>query len=184
MDKKEFRKEALKIRNSISPTQRQEYDNALWQKILSLNEYKNAQNILLFSSTGSEVNTLQIFNEAIKSKKNVYFPKCENGFKMSFYKISDLSQLKSGMYGILEPEETEIYKGQSSLDLLITPALSVGKDFSRIGYGKGYYDRFLKDFKGISVCPIYNELLCESVPVGEYDIPLDIIITPSDELRR
>ena len=103
---------------------------------------------------------------------------------MSFYKINDFSEMKSGMYGILEPEEAEIYNNFSATDLIIVPALSVDKNFNRIGYGKGYYDRFLKDFKGVSVCPIYPELISKEVPTGQFDIPLDIIITPSEIYRR
>lgn len=184
MDKKEFRKEKIAIRNGIPISEKNKFDKEITDKILSLKEFKNAENILLFATTGSEFQTKLIFELSREQNKNLYFPKCLKNFKMSFYKINDLSEMKSGMYGILEPEEAEIYNNFSATDLIIVPALSVDKSFNRIGYGKGYYDRFLKDFKGVSVCPIYPELISKEVPTGQFDIPLDIIITPSEIYRR
>lgn len=147
-------------------------------------EFKNAESILLFASVGSEVDTWELFRESIKQNKKVYFPKCIDGEKMVFLRAVSKEDFTDGKYGIPEPTGDEEYTPHSQSDLAVIPALSVGRDFSRLGYGKGYYDRFLKDFKGISICPIYPQLLCRGVPTDKFDIPLKIIITPIESLRR
>lgn len=147
-------------------------------------EFKSAECILLFASVGSEVDTWELFRESINQNKKVYFPKCIDGETMEFFRAVSKNDFTDGKYGIPEPTGDEKYTSHSQSDLAVIPALSLGRDFSRLGYGKGYYDRFLKDFKGISICPIYPQLICRGVPTDEYDIPLKIIITPIESLRR
>lgn len=184
MTKQEFRKEKLALRNEIPLSQKQIFDKELTKRILSLPEYNNAQRVLLFASVGSEVSTYEIL-ECARLNKNVYFPKCKDSKKMEFYRVNEQNELKNGMYNIPEPTgNTQKYENSNDNDLIIVPALSVGRDFSRLGYGKGYYDRFLKDFKGISVCPVYPAFLFGSVPNEQFDIPLNIIITPNEIIRR
>lgn len=184
MTKKECRQKYLKIRNEIPASQKAEFDKILTDKILSLPEFESAQCVLLFASVGSEVDTWGVFSECIRQNKKVYFPKCIDEGNMEFFRAASKNDFTVGKYGIPEPTSDEKYTFHSKDDLSLIPALAVGKDFSRLGYGKGYYDRFLKNFKGISVCPIYSEQLCESVPTDEFDIPPKIIITPTDLIRR
>ena len=184
MTKKECRQKYLKLRNEISVSQKAEFDKILTDKILSLPEFESAECILLFASVGSEVDTWDLFSECIRQNKKVYFPKCIDGERMEFLRATSKNDFTVGKYGIPEPTSGEKYTLHTNNDLSLIPALAVGRDFSRLGYGKGYYDRFLKTFKGISVCPVYSELLCESLPTDEFDIPPKIIITPTDFLRR
>lgn len=185
MTKKEFRKKYLSLRNEIPVSQKQIFDNLLTNKILSMEEYRNAENILLFASVGSEVDTRSLFEESIRQNKKVYFPKCIDGERMEFYRVFSKEDLTNGRYGIPEPSgRAEKYSSHSKSDLAVIPAIAVGRDFSRLGYGKGYYDRFLKDFNGITVCPVYPQLLCGTVPNDEFDIPQKIIITTDEIIRR
>lgn len=184
MTKKECRQKYLTLRNEIPASQKAEFDKILTDRILSLPEFESAECILLFASVGSEVDTWGLFSECIRQNKKVYFPKCIDGENMEFLRAVSKNGFTVGKYGIPEPTSDEKYVSNSKNDLSLIPALAVGKDFSRLGYGKGYYDRFLKDFKGISVCPVYSELLCESVPTDKFDIPLKIIITPTESIRR
>lgn len=185
MTKKEFRKKYLSLRNEISVSQKRIFDGILTNKILYIEEYRNAENILLFASVGSEVDTHSLFDESIRQNKKVYFPKCIDGERMDFYRVLSREDLTSGKYGIPEPSgRTEKYNSNCKSDLAVIPALAVGRDFSRLGYGKGYYDRFLKKYNGITVCPVYPQLLCGTVPNDEFDIPQKIIITPDEIIRR
>lgn len=184
MNKQEFRKKYLAVRNSISDAEKSEYDKRLTEKLLSIPEYKNAENVLLFASVGSEFDTGEIFKDSIKQKKKVYFPKCIDDSQMVFLRVCSENDFSIGKYNIPEPQTLEKYTLNSKSDLAVIPALAVGRDFSRLGYGKGYYDRFLNDFKGISVCPTYSLLLCDSVPTDKFDVLLNIIITPTESLRR
>ncbi|MCH5170802.1 MAG: 5-formyltetrahydrofolate cyclo-ligase [Oscillospiraceae bacterium] len=184
MTKKECRQKYLKLRNDIPASQKAEFDKILTDKILSLPEFESAECILLFASVGSEVDTWDLFSECIRQNKKVYFPKCIDGERMEFLRAASKNDFTVGKYGIPEPISDEKYISNSKNDLSLIPALAVGRDFSRLGYGKGYYDRFLKTFKGISVCPVYSGLLCESVPTDEFDIQPKIIITPTESIRR
>lgn len=185
MTKNEFRKKYLSLRNDIPVSQKQIFDGILTKKILSAEEYRNAENILLFASVGSEVNTWGLLDESIRQNKKVYFPKCIDEKRMEFYRVFSKEDLISGMYGIPEPSgRTEKYDSNCESDLAVIPAIAVGRDFSRLGYGKGYYDRFLKDFNGITVCPVYPQFLCGTVPNDKFDIPQKIIITPNEIIRR
>lgn len=183
MNKQEFRKKHLALRNSIPPSQKQIFDKALTNRILSSDEFKNADRILLFASIGSEVNTWDLFCECINQGKKVYFPKCIDT-EMEFLRVFSKKDFSVGKYSIPEPETKEKYTESRKSDLAVIPALAVGKDFSRLGYGKGYYDRFLKNFKGISVCPVYPPAFVSSVPTDEFDIPVNIIITPTETIKR
>lgn len=184
MNKQEFRKKYLSVRNSISDAEKSEYDKRLTEKLLSMPEYKNAEGVLLFASVGSEFDTGEIFKESIKQEKNVYFPKCIDDSRMVFLRVFSKNDFSIGKYNIPEPITDIKYAFDSKNSLAVIPALCVGRDFSRLGYGKGYYDRFLKNFNGISVCPVYPPSLTSSVQTDEFDIPLNIIITPTETLRR
>lgn len=184
MTKKEFRIKYLALRNGIPVSEKEKYDKMLTEKLLSMPEYKNAESVLLFANVGSEFDTGEIFKDSIKQEKNVYFPKCIDDSQMVFLRVCSENDFSIGKYNIPEPQTLEKYTLNSKSDLAVIPALAVGRDFSRLGYGKGYYDRFLNDFKGISVCPTYSLLLCDGVPTDKFDIPLNIIITPTESLRR
>lgn len=184
MNKKEFRKKYSALRDGIDPAQKGIYDKNLTEKLLSIPEFKDAECVLLFASVGSEVDTKVIFSECIKQNKNVYFPKCIDGERMEFLRVRSENDFTLGKYRIPEPVTQEKYIKNNKSDLAVIPALAVGRDFSRIGYGKGYYDRFLKDFNGISVCPVYPPSLTEGVPTDKFDIPLNIIITPTEIIRK
>ena len=184
MNKQEFREKYLSIRNNIPDTKKSEYDKILAEKLLSMVEFKNADSVLLFWSIGSELDTREIFKESIRQGKKVYFPKCTGEGQMIFFRVFSDKDFSVGKYNIPEPTTNIKYELNGKNSLAVIPALSVGRDFSRLGYGKGYYDRFLNDFKGISVCPTYPQLLCEGVPTGKFDIPMNIIITPTESLRR
>lgn len=184
MTKQVFRKKYLSVRNQISSAQKKSYDKILTDKIISLPEFKTADRVLLFASVGSEVNTWEVFRKSVEQNKKVYFPKCIDGEKMEFFRAFSESDFSKGKFGIPEPAEFEKYSASCEEDLAVVPALAVGRDFSRLGYGKGYYDRFLADFKGISVCPVYPQLICESVSAEKFDIPQKIILTPTESIRR
>ena len=97
--------------------------------------------------------------------------------KITFHKINSLSELKVGEYGIPEPAPSapEIKGGEKTI--CIVPALAYDKDGNRLGYGGGYYDRFLSTYKGISILAIYSFLYTDSLPTDEYDMAVHRIIT-------
>ncbi len=178
MDKKDLRKTLKEKRKSILKEKKVIYDKEISQKIIRSKYFEEAQQVLVFSSSDDEFDTRYIIEGCHIENKRVFYPVCiDNNGIMKFFKADSDDDLQIGMYGIFEPKPyCEEYKPEKN-DIVIVPCLSVDENGYRIGYGKGYYDRFLKDFNGVSICPCYEELLTDTLPTDEYDIKVNIIVT-------
>ncbi len=159
------------------------YDKNILDNILSSQSFKYSDTVLLFHPLANEVNLLPLFDVAKALGKKVAFPKCFTGGVMKFYFTDDLKELQKGKYGIYEPKDTcTLFEG-SVHPLCIVPCLCADKSGMRLGYGKGFYDRFLKDFEGISACVVYEEFISEKLPSEKrYDKKCDLIITQKEVL--
>ncbi len=178
MDKKILRKELLEKRKAINKEQKSKWDYAISHLICDSEYFKNANQVLVFAATDCEFDTRYIIEHCRESFKRVFYPRCidKNG-NMSFFKVDSVGDLAFGSFGILEPKDTcKKYIPQEN-DLVIVPALSVDKKGYRIGYGKGYYDRFLKNFNGVSICPCYEKMVTDTLPIDENDIKINILVT-------
>ncbi len=178
MDKKEIRKLLLNKRKDIPKAKKTIYDKEISKKIIESDFYKNANQALVFASTEDEFDTQFIIERCRIDGKKVFYPIClDNSGNMKFKKADSPDDLEIGMYNILEPKPyCKDYTEQKN-DIIIVPCLSVDKEGYRIGYGKGYYDRFLKNFNGISICPCYDEMLTDKLPVEKTDIKIDVLVT-------
>ncbi|MBQ7292113.1 MAG: 5-formyltetrahydrofolate cyclo-ligase [Clostridia bacterium] len=149
------------------------------EKILSLPQVKNAETLFVFYPLAEEVNLLSVAEYGWLEGKRVAFPLCEDkDGRMSFRLVSSLSELADGHFGTKEPsfEAPEILPENA---VIFLPALAVDKKGYRLGYGKGYYDRYLAkyaEFKPFTVGVIYRELLFDEIPHDEYDIPCDTVV--------
>ena len=172
--KTKFRKECLEKRNKLKPLD-------LTEKILNLKEYKECKTVFIYVSNKSEISTIDLIKEALK-EKTVLVPYCVDKFgKMIAVKINSIDDLEIGMYNIYEPKNHTEYSGD--IDLTIVPGVAFSKEGYRIGYGKGYYDRFLKTHRTFSLGICHDELLFEKVPYDEFDVKLNKIITKKEEIR-
>lgn len=183
MDKKELRKVLLEKRRNIPKEKKAKYDKEISEKIISSDYFKKAEQVLVFASTDEEFDTRYIIERCRFEHKRVFYPLClDRDGNMKFYKVDSVGDLEVGMYGILEPKNTcKPYRPKES-DIAIVPALSVDKRKYRIGYGKGYYDRFLKNFNGVSICPCYSEMCAENLIADEYDIKVSHVATEKEVL--
>ncbi len=179
MDKKALRKSLIKKRREIAFKANK--DKAIAEKILALPCFKNATQVLLFASTDQEFNTRKIAEYCKANGKKVFYPRCleEYGI-MEFYKVNNGSDLSLHKYGILAPATTCEKYIEKENDVIIVPALSVDKNHYRLGYGGGYYDRFLKNFNGVSICPVYDELRVTALPTDKNDIKVSVIATDKE----
>lgn len=145
---------------------------------LSTDLYKKAEVLLLYCSVGSEVSTDKIFSKALNDNKRVAFPLClDNNGVMDFYYVNDISDLEEGMYGIKAPKSAcEKYTKRENT-LCIVPGLSFDKRGYRLGYGKGYYDRFLEKFNGISIGLCFDAMLEDALPTDKFDKKADYLVT-------
>lgn len=184
--KKILRREFIKKRDSIYPATSNEYSEIICETIISGKHFTNAKNVLLYASYGSEVKTDPLLNKALLLKKNVYFPKvC--GDDMDFYKINSKNDLRDGFKGILEPygASPSYSSGNSRDTIIIVPGSVFGRTGYRIGYGRGFYDRYFNRFKDmykIGIC--FDIQLLNEVPFEEHDIMLDAIVTENEVLFR
>lgn len=177
--KNELRIQSKNIRRNLNKNKKLSMDYAIHNKFLSLNIY-NRENILFtYLSKEIEVDTFNIIKSARLSNKKIAVPKCiTETCDMEFYFIESLSDLAPGAFNVLEPipSKCEIVK-DFSRGICIVPGLCFDSQGFRLGYGKGYYDRFLSRFKGITVGLCYSCCTHLKFPHGKYDKQVNILIT-------
>lgn len=177
IQKKDILRNLFKL-NRDAVDNKTELSEKICQTLFKSDEYRNCESIFLYASCGSEVCTDSIMHRAFADGKRVAFPRCidKNG-NMKFYYINSSSELILGYYGIkAPPTHTEAYFGNENT-LCIVPGLAFSIDGYRLGYGKGYYDRFLSEFKGVSIGLCYDVCLCKTLPTDEYDKKVNYLIT-------
>lgn len=172
--KKLLRSSLIKRRSLVSDDQKSIAESKLTEIIINDELYSSSENILCFASYGSEIPTWKLINRALKDGKNVFLPKVI-GLDICFYKINSSDELISGYKGILEPDGmTPIYiKEYNNKSLLIMPGLGFDHFGNRIGYGGGYYDRFLdvnKDLVARSIGVGYSFQMIDKITTDEFDI--------------
>lgn len=178
MDKQNLRKSLKEKRKGIPEEKKVIYDKEISKRIIQSDYFKNALQVLVFASSDDEFDTRYIIEKCRMEYKRVFYPVCtDDKGDMKFLKVDSAGDLQIGMYGIPEPKSyCKEYKSNDN-DIVVVPCLSVDKNGYRIGYGKGYYDRFLKNFNGVSICPCYEEMVTDTLPIDEYDIKVNIIVT-------
>ncbi len=182
MTKSEIRKMILNKRDNLSERERGMASMMLTERILGHQWFYRARDILCFVNYGSEISTEEIISEALRMGKRVFVPKVE-GEEMAFYGITSMADLESGYKGIREPKgNTEKYEYRSHEavnTLLIMPGVAFDQYRNRIGYGKGFYDRFLADkeeLRNHSIAVGFRCQLVEELPAEDTDIkPYQVI---------
>ncbi|MCU9613879.1 5-formyltetrahydrofolate cyclo-ligase [Caldibacillus lycopersici] len=141
--------------------------------------WSNAAMIGITISIFPEVDTYNIIQQAWKEKKLVTAAKCiPKTRELNFYQITDFQQLAKGYFGLYEPitEQTKLVQAES-IDTLIIPGVAFTPTGFRLGFGGGYYDRYIPTFKGIKLALAFQEQLLADLPVEEHDQKVDMIIT-------
>ncbi|MBQ3181148.1 MAG: 5-formyltetrahydrofolate cyclo-ligase [Clostridia bacterium] len=177
MTKQEIRKEKLSIRKNV--TERDERNKKILKNLISEDFYKNAKTIMTYVSYKDEVDTIALIKKMLDDKKTLCAPKCISKTEMEARSFSKISDLKPGAYGILEPSGEVI----EDIDLIIVPGVGFSEDLHRIGYGSGYYDRFLKENKAVTAGLFYEVQKCDFL-ADSCDYPLDYIITEEKVYQR
>lgn len=179
-NKKTFRKSMLLKRDAIPYENRTEADNARNERIRNWKTYQNAELQLFYVSYRSEADTLELMKEALVTGRKVAVPKVV-GKDMVFYRITEVSQLIEGYKGILEPdtERCEAISGDLPKGtLLFVPGCAFDEKGGRMGYGGGFYDRFMETYPDcLRVALAYEEQIVEEVPREVHDKLVDVIVT-------
>lgn len=149
--------------------------------------YKNASNVLLFSSLKDEVNTEMFVKNALSSGKNVFLPCCEKkSGNMMIGKIGPDDKLSLGAYGIYEPKtENCSHSCPADIEVVVLPGIAFDLKGNRIGRGKGYYDRFLKkiDKRVFRIGVAFDFQLLNDIGGREHDEPVNLILTEKRTIR-
>lgn len=200
-NKKELRKQISHIRNSLTPEQRHAKSYEIARRVIEHERYKDAETIFLFCSYKSEVDTSEILRHALDNGKQVYLPKVEydersGSDEMEFYQILSEEDVCEGYKGIYEPIGNhtrkmipEVIHGKM---LMILPGLVFDKRGNRIGYGGGFYDRYLRRLEfaleiknAPTICKMAVAFACqivedEQIQAEAHDVKVSYIVTESD----
>lgn len=201
LTKREMRAQALALRDALPHVDRKAYSKDIIDKVMHLDCYRNAAALLVYVNFRSEVETRILIEKALKDKKAVFAPAVSER-EMEFFRINSLNDLKSGYHGILEPakEPKASYKAwmkqsenTSAKTLLCMPGAAFDRERNRIGYGGGYYDRYLSalsaedgkrsgDIETAALafsCQIFTE-----IPNESHDLRPDRIVTEREIIYR
>ena len=172
--KASIRKSVLKKMKGLELENKRKADQALIQRLRSLPAYQAASVIATYLSFPHEVDTSFLIDAAQEDGKQVVIPKTYPKGCMEFVAY-DPQNLKPTAFGLLEPEDATQAVDQSKIDLIHVPGVAFQKDGYRIGYGGGYYDRYLADFDGATVSTIYA---CQEVDFAPapHEIPVQEVI--------
>lgn len=177
--KTDLRAKYRAIRTNADPAVRTAWDEGIAERVRGLWQYARARQILVYVSTPIEVDTHRIIRRALEDGKRVAVPRCvPNTREMEFYYIDSLEELEVGSFGVLEPvPDPARLVTDFSEGLCLIPAFCYDYRGYRLGYGKGYYDRFLPKFEGSLVGICYSACVRYHLPHGRFDRPAQLLVT-------
>lgn len=183
MNKKDIREKIKAEKKKLSREEIEDLSKSITKQFLNAGLYQKADAFLIYSSYNQEVRTQYLAKWAWQNGKAVFYPKTDEK-RMHFLKTDDLSWLKPGAYGIPEPKEGEEFRGGRAV--MILPGLAFDKNGGRIGYGGGFYDRYLEEMGDtyfLKAAFAYEFQLFDKLPTENFDKKVDWIITPEEVLR-
>ena len=172
--KSSLRKTLLEKRDSISFDLIKISSKQIQTNLEKIEDYRNAQSIAFYYPIGSEVPTQNLMLKILSLGKDVLLPKVV-GDELEFRKIRDLNSLEKGTFDIMEPKD--ICEKADKIDVVIVPTVGISPNGSRLGYGHGYYDRFLAKVNVVSIALTYEKQIIKSVPFNQNDVKIDWIVT-------
>lgn len=184
MPKHSLRSSMLARRSSLSREQWQAASQRAQERLLELPSFLEARRVALYAPSQNEVDTALLFAAARAAGKRVWYPRvC--GEQMMFHEVTELEQLSRGRFGIMEPCPVVAEQEQVAVDLMVVPGVAFDRRGHRIGFGKGYYDRYLA---GLQQLPLLVGLchdfqLCDLVPAEGHDIRMQYLVTESREVQ-
>ncbi len=176
-DKKILRKKFSEIRNSIPSEKRKRDSELIFSAVRDSEIYKKASVVFSYASFGSEVETKGFITDALRDGKRIAVPLCNIEEKtMCAVLIKGIDELRKGAFGISEPVNRKNIVKPDDISMVIMPALSFDRYGTRLGYGGGYYDRYLTDYRGFKVGVAFFECMTDKLPCKEYDIKADAVV--------
>ncbi len=177
--KKSLRAECKEFRRLLPFAEKLKKDEEIFKRVTALPEYQEARLVLTYVSTPIEVSTFRLIAAALAAGKRVAAPRCAEGrIAMDFYEIRSMDDLEKAAFSVLEPKLDRCEKIRDfSGSVCIIPGLAFDPEGYRLGYGKGYYDRFLNGYRGYNIGICYNGCMKNRLPHGRYDVSVDVLVT-------
>lgn len=183
MQKKILRKRIIEIRDNFDLEIKKNADKSILKILKQQSFFKESKNIFIYIGFGSEIDTGSYIDDFLKAGKCIIIPRIDTiTNEMDAVQISNMNDLQSNKYGILEPKPSIKAFDKTLIDLVVMPGVAFDSTGSRIGYGGGYYDKFLQNIKGSihKVALAYKFQVIDKVPSEEHDINADSIITENE----
>ena len=151
---------------------------AVCAEILRLPAYAAARGVMAFYPMPDEVDVRPVLEDCLRQGKRLYLPQTDGQMQIHPRRVSALSQLQQGKFGIWEPPET--LPEETAYDLILVPAMAYDRAGFRLGFGGGYYDRWLAGFSGVRVGLCRGRVLQEALPREDHDLPVDLVVTETE----
>ena len=176
--KKDLRNKYKQIRNDMPAELKTAYDKAICDALLSLASFRFSETILMYAPINGEIDVMAIAENALALGKKVAFPVCDpETHTMEFKYVTSTELLTPGHYSIFEPSAELETVTVFSRSICLIPGIIFDTQGYRVGYGKGYYDRFLADYDGTKFGLVYSDFILDVVPRGRFDRHVDVLIS-------
>ncbi len=177
--KTRLRQKYRMFRENMKKDEKQNMNKKILDKILILKKYKESETVFTYVSKEIEVDTSELIVKCLKENKKIAVPACNTEDRtMDFYFIKSQNDLKKGAFGLWEPIREKCEKATDfSEGMCIVPGFCFDYKGYRLGYGYGYYDRFLQYFGGTTIGICYSKFITPQLPHGKFDRPVDVLIT-------
>ncbi|MDE6026411.1 MAG: 5-formyltetrahydrofolate cyclo-ligase [Lachnospiraceae bacterium] len=175
-NKKEIRKRMLQIRNGLEEAYIKQASHEICTRLKACPLFEDAKSICLYMPVNNEVDVTELFDDLTMEGKKIYLPKVKDG-NMEFYLFTGTDHLTKGAYNIPEPDSSICLTPEENT-LVVMPGVAFSRDGYRLGYGGGYYDRYLSKYpqcKTVAVC--YKEQIVDKLVTEEHDVKPDFIIS-------
>ena len=184
MDKKEIRREVIAKRDLLK--NKSALDKKIEEKLRNNEIYKNSKNIFIYLGFGSEINTIKYVEDFLNEGKKIIIPYTDMKNKVMYgIEINTLYGLEKNKFGILEPTDISEIFNKEDIDLIIMPGVAFDKFGNGIGYGGGYYDKYIsrKNIKCPKIALAYDLQIIDKIQCEEHDIKADGIISNKEFIK-
>jgi len=175
-----LRKHLLEKRDATSAELREISSEKIHQNLKKISEYTNSQNIACYFPIGSEVDTHDVMINILKQGKNLLLPRIVDN-NIQFHIVSNLEKLERGSFEIMEPKDS--CEKAKKIDCVLIPTVGVSKLGVRLGYGYGYYDRFLSLTDTVKISLTYSKQIVKSIPSDSHDIKMNWVVTEDEYIK-
>lgn len=182
--KKQMRQDVQRVVKELTPDYCREADAAIRDAVRSLPEYRRAGTMFCFvGRVPGEIDTMPLIEQAFAEGKRVGVPKCVSMGVMNVQEIRSADDLEPGAYGIREPKASCPVIPPDEIDFVVMPCLSCSHDGRRLGFGGGFYDRYLENLPAEKAVVVREKVMRDDIPVQAHDVPVGTVVTEKGVIR-